>query len=207
MDGLHDLGGVQGFGRVAVEPDEPPFHDDIERRTFRLTIAAMLSGHLAGRHRHAVERIDPVSYLASSYYERWLTGVATVLVEVGVLTQHDLDERLGSPFGLASPVRAPQLVDPGQSSEHPRYVVGDHVRVREWHPLGHTRAPRYVQGKRGTVVRIDGVYSVPDVEAHSDGRRYEPTYSVRFEAIELWGGSGDPVHADLWESYLEASDG
>ena len=75
--------------------------------------------------------------------------------------------------------------------------------MREWHPLGHTRAPRYVQGKRGRIVRLDGVYSLPDVAYHCDEERTEPTYSVRFEAVELWGGRGDPVHVDLWESYLE----
>ena len=75
--------------------------------------------------------------------------------------------------------------------------------MREWHPLGHTRAPRYIQGKPGVVVRLDGVFSVPDVEYHCDAQRMEPTYSVRFEAVDLWGSPGDPVHVDLWESYLE----
>jgi nitrile hydratase len=79
--------------------------------------------------------------------------------------------------------------------------------VREWHPLGHTRAPRYVQGKRGKVVRLDGVFSVPDVEYHCDRKRVEPTYSVRFECAELWGEPGDPVHVDLWQSYLEPARG
>jgi len=99
------------------------------------------------------------------------------------------------------------LAEPGTSSARHRHGLGSAVRVREWHPLGHTRAPRYVQGKRGTVVRLDGVFSVPDVEYHCTGRRTEPTYSVRFEATELWGEAGDPVHVDLWESYLEAPDG
>ena len=79
--------------------------------------------------------------------------------------------------------------------------------AREWHPNGHTRAPRYVQGKRGVVVRLDGSFSLPDVEAHSDLKRIEPTYSVRFTATELWGdggGRGEVVHVDLWEGYLEA---
>ena len=96
--------------------------------------------------------------------------------------------------------------DPGPSSYEHRFAVGDVVRVREWHPLGHTRAPRYVQGKRGVVVRLDGVFSVPDVAYHCDGTRDEPTYSVRFESTVLWGEPGDPVHVDVWESYLETAD-
>ena len=58
----------------------------------------------------------------------------------------------------------------------------------------------------GVVVRVDGAYNVPDVEAHSDRRVLEPTYSVRFTARELWGeggADGEVVHVDLWERYLE----
>ena len=87
----------------------------------------------------------------------------------------------------------------------PRFRAGDRVRVREWHPPGHTRCPRYVRGQAGTVVRVDGIHSVPDIEAHSTARRYEPTYSVRFDATDLWrdGQRGVCVHVDLWDSYLE----
>ena len=203
VDGVHDLGGMQGYGPVEMETDEPVFHADWERRAFRLTISAMLAGYLNGRFRHAIERMDPAWYLASPYYEHWLTATATGLVEGGVITQEELDDRLGAPYPVARPVRAPRLDDPGSSVEVHRYGVGETVRVREWHPLGHTRAPRYVQGKPGVVVRLDGVFSVPDVEYHCDRQRMEPTYSVRFEAVDLWGSPGDPVHVDLWESYLE----
>jgi nitrile hydratase subunit beta len=203
VDGIHDMGGMAGFGPVTIEPDEPVFHDDWERRACRVTMAAMLSGHLNGRFRHAIERMDPAWYLDSGYYEHWLVAAATGLVEAGAITQGELDERLGRPFPLARPVRAPKLEDPGPSRQTHRFSVGEPVRVREWHPLGHTRAPRYVQGKQGMVVRRDGVFSLPDVEYHCDTKRLEPTYSVRFEATELWGEPGDPVHVDLWESYLD----
>ncbi len=116
MDGIHDLGGFQGFGSVDVEVDEPLFHSEQERRIFRLAMGAMLSGHLEGKLRHAVERIDPEAYLACSYYERWLTGVATVLVEAGVLDRSELDGRLGRPFALARPTRGPLLHSP---ASHP----------------------------------------------------------------------------------------
>jgi nitrile hydratase beta subunit len=205
VDGVHDLGGVQGFGPVEVEANEPVFHAQWERRAFRLSTAAMLGGYVPGL-RHAIERMDPVWYLSSPYYEHWLTAVATGLLESGVIDKTELDERLGAPFDVANPVRAARLTDPGKSSTEHRFAIGDVVRVREWHPLGHTRAPRYAQGKHGTVVRLDGVFSVPDVEYHCDGTREEPTYSVRFESLVLWGDPGDPVHVDLWESYLEAVD-
>jgi nitrile hydratase len=189
---------------VTREADEPVFHADWERRACRLTFGTMLSGHLRGRFRHAIERMDPVWYLGSPYYEHWLVAAATAVVEAGAVSQEELDAKLGEPFPIANPIRAPRLPDPGPSTARHQFAVGDAVRVREWHPLGHTRAPRYVQGKPGTVVRLDGVFSLPDVEYHSDRTREEPTYSVRFEAIDLWGERGDPVHVDLWESYLEA---
>src|SRR5271155_5691120 len=192
MDGIHDLGGMQGFGPVLMDTEELVFGNEFDRRTFRMMMAGMLAGHLGNRHRYAVERIDPRLYLTSSYYERWLIGIATVLVEVGVLQQSELDARLGRPFVVARPIPTSGFGDPGPSSELPRFQTGDLVRVREWHPLGHTRAPRYAQGKHGTVVRVDGVYSLPDVEMHCDGNQLEPTYSVRFEAAELWGSAGDP---------------
>jgi len=207
MDGVHDLGGMEGFGPVVVEPDEPVFHQPWERRACRLSMAAMASGLVNGRFRHAIERMDPAWYLGSSYYEHWMTGTATSLVEAGVITQHELDGRLATPFPLSRPVRAPRLREPGASSDTHRFGLRSAVRVRAWHPRGHTRAPRYVQGKRGVVVRLDAAFSLPDVEYHCDDKRSEPTYSVRFEAEELWGERGDPVHVDLWESYLEADDG
>ena len=168
VDGIHDLGGVQGFGPVDIETDEQVFHADWERRAYRLTASAMLAGHLSGRFRHAIERMDPTWYLSSPYYEHWLTATATALVEGGLITQEELDERLGAAYPVARPVRAPRLDDPGPSANTHRYGVGDAVHVREWHPLGHTRAPRYVQGKPGVVVRLDGVFSLPDVEYHCD---------------------------------------
>jgi nitrile hydratase len=197
---------MQGFGSVEVEPAEPVFHEEWERRVFRIAVAVTLAGHGRGG-RYAIERMDPAWYLNSSYYEHWLTANATGLVEAGVLDKTELDARLGAPFDISNPVRAERLEDAGPSSPTHRFSVGDAVRVREWHPLGHTRAPWYVKGKRGVVVRLDGVFSVPDVEHHCDRTREEPTYSIRFESIVLWGEPGDPVHVDLWESYLEAADG
>jgi nitrile hydratase len=207
MDGIHDLGGKQGHGPVEIEPDEPVFHEAWERRAARLVFGTFMTGRFnAGEYRHAIERMEPVWYLSSPYYEHMLTGVTTCLVENGAIEQAELDARLGAPFDLAEPVLAPRLESPGESPPDPSFDVGDMVRVWTRHPPGHTRCPGYVRGRRGSVVRVDGVFSVPDVEAHCDGRRQESTYSVRFESDELWGEPGDPVHVDLWESYLERAE-
>jgi nitrile hydratase subunit beta len=206
MNGVHDLGGMDGFGRVQVEPHEPVFHHAWERRVFGLTVAASaqrLSNTDA--FRHAIERMEPVHYLGSSYYEHWLTGLATLLVERGVVTRDELATRAGALFPLSRSVRAGTSV-PASSGTAPRFAVGNPVQVRNVHPLGHTRCPRYVRGKRGVVTRIDGRFALPDVAAHSDQRCVQFSYNVRFDGAELWGdstGVAEAVHVDLWEEYLE----
>ena len=206
MDGVRDLGGMEGFGPVDHSPDEPYFTADWERRAFRLTIGTIGGvGANGGMFRHSIERMDPAHYLSSSYYEHWLTAAATLAVEAGAVTIDELEQRAGGGFPIARPDRGTAPLDRDGRTE-PRFAVGDRVRVREWHPRGHTRAPRYVQGKRGEVVRVDGAFNVPDIEAHGGGFVLDPTYSVRFTSRELWGDGGSEsecVHVDLWERYLE----
>lgn len=200
MNGPHDLGGMDGFGPV----DTDAVHgENWETRVFALAGAAMISGHYGTpEFRHALERIAPARYLASSYYERWTIAIASLLVEKGVLSR----DEIGADFPLAGPVRAEPLGSPGRDVTEPRFAVGDAVRVRNTHPLGHTRCPRYVRGRRGTIVRFDGPSNFDDVEAHSEGKRLDPLYSVRFDASALWGDGAEPgcvVHVDLFETYLE----
>jgi nitrile hydratase len=205
VDGIHDLGGRQGFGAVTHSPSEPVFHEPWEGAARALlALVAGAVGASGGEFRHSIERMRPGHYLTSSYYEHWLTAAATLAVEHGLVTVPELEAQAGGCFPLSGPVLAPPVMDPGADIDEPRFDVGDRVRVRDWHSPGHTRCPGYVRGKTGTVVRLDGVYSVPDIEAHGPGRRHEPTYSVRFDAHDLWadGQVGVSVHVDLWDSYL-----
>jgi nitrile hydratase subunit beta len=203
MDGVHDLGGMDGFGAVEVEANEPVFHHAWERRVFGLTAA--MSTRRLGNFRHAIERMDPVHYLSSSYYEHWLTALATLLVEAGVVTRAELEAKAGGGVPLGRPARA-NVAPAVPSGPAPRYAIGSTVRVRTMHPFGHTRCPRYVRGKPGVIVRVDGRFRLPDVEAHSDAPCDQYSYNLRFAARDLWGeaaGSAEAVHVDLWESYLE----
>jgi nitrile hydratase len=45
--------------------------------------------------RRGIEDMDPSTYEASSYYERWLHSVETVLTEKGVLAPGEVDARIG----------------------------------------------------------------------------------------------------------------
>lgn len=207
MNGIHDLGGLDGFGPVPHEPDQAASREPWELRAFALAAAASAAGVFGGpAFRHAIERIPPARYLACSYYERWTTAVATLLVEREVVDRDRLVEAAGGHFPLAGPVRAPRLAAPGGDVTTARFAAGDRVRVRNDHPLGHTRCPRYVRGRAGVVVRVDGPANFDDVEAHSDGKRLDPLYCVAFEVAELWGDSADlasTVHVDLFDAYLE----
>jgi nitrile hydratase subunit beta len=203
MDGVHDLGGKEGHGPVEAEADEPVFHHDWERRAWGVTMGTFALGiNNGGQFRHSIERMDPVHYLTSRYYEHWITGVTTRLLETGTVARDELEARAGG----AVPVSRPVAAEPDEQPPAPAtaFAVGDRVRVRQWHPRGHTRCPQYVRGKPGTVVRVDRAASLPDLEAHTDDRRSEPICCVRFEAGDLWGRPGDAVHVDLWSSYLEA---
>ena len=205
-DWVHDLGGAAGFGAVVIEPDEPVFHSDWERRVFGVTATLMLQRRWNGSEfRHAIERMEPDWYLDSSYYEHWLAALSTLLAEKGVVERDELEERNVPLSRPADPAAAEHPPPPGRPEP---FAVGARVRVRELDPPGHTRCPAYIRGRVGTVLRRDGDHAVPDVEAHSDERPAEPTYSVCFAAGELWGEDaerGASVCVDLWHRYLEAA--
>lgn len=96
MDGIHDLGGMHGFGAVVREEDEPVFHAPWEGRVFALDIVVegFVEGVNIDAFRHAVERLDPVTYLTASYYEKWLAAIETLLAEGGVLSRAEIDARV-----------------------------------------------------------------------------------------------------------------
>jgi len=207
VDGVHDLGGMEGFGPVHVDPDEPRFRHDWEARTFAVAGGALTAGGFnTPQFRHAIERMEPGHYLTSSYYEHWLTAVATLLVEAGTISRDELDAR-----AEGWPLSHPVAVDPGSVDvmtphDTPEFIVGDAVRVRDVHFAGHTRCPRYVRGRRGVIVRVDPPAPIPEIEAHRGERVLDPNYSVRFDAGELWRDASEPnalVHVDLYERYLE----
>jgi nitrile hydratase subunit beta len=196
---------MEDFGPVVVEPAEPVFHARWEGRVFGIGGILTLQG-LASTNsvRHTIERMDPSHYLGSPYFEHWLTAFATLLIEQGVLTREQLEARAKGPFPLSRASRAPRWT--AAAPQAPRFSVGDRVRVAERHRRGHTRCPRYVRGRLGVVDRCDGAFALPDADVHGEDAPTEPTYSVRFNAIELWGEEAEPgavVSVGLWQSYLE----
>ena len=76
MNGVHDMGGMHGFGPIEREADEPVFHYRWEARTFALRQACGALGKWnIDMSRHANERMPAEEYLPATYYERWLSGL------------------------------------------------------------------------------------------------------------------------------------
>lgn len=213
VDGVHDLGGIEGFGAVAAQRDEPVFSFEWERRVFGLNFSALPAG--VDRFRHAVERMGAVPYLTTSYYEHWLAAIEALALETGTVTAAELATARGSaaagaiPPRVEDPARAAALVAavtaparPAPAGAPGRFGVGDPVRVQHTSPAGHTRCPRYVRGAPGVVEELRGRCRLPDAAAA--GREEQaPLYGVRFRAVDLWGSGTHDVHLDLWEPYLE----
>jgi nitrile hydratase beta subunit len=202
---VHDLGGTLGFGPVEREPDEPVFHHRWEGRVFGMGGSAMMAGLFGTpEFRHAIERMDALHYLNSTYFEHWLTAVATLLIETGTIDVEELVAAADGSFPISRPVHPDPVMFAGPAGA--RFSMDDTVRVLDRHPTGHTRCPDYVRGHVGAVVRVDPPSNVPELEAHTGGLVTEPTYGVRFTGGELWGtgaGLGESVTVDLYDRYLE----
>lgn len=202
MDGMHDLGGRQGFGRIRYQTAAPAFHAPWEVTVNALYSLGVKQGVFnMDEYRHAIERMEPRHYLTASYYERSLTSLASLLVEKGVVTAAELDRLAGGHVPLAMPIT------PGRSNAPTRrtFVAGDRVRVRSDYVPGHVRMPGYIRGKVGLVVAISPAYPFPDAHAHGVHAQDEPTYDVRFRSQDLWPESSEPalIHVGVFESYLQ----
>jgi nitrile hydratase beta subunit len=221
MDGVHDMGGMHGFGPVVAPGGDLPYHETWEPRVFAihtLVSARHLGAGPGGRP--VREEMDPSDYLAASYYERWLWSAEQRLLRKGTIAPGEIEAmmaRLEAGEAMPEhhdPAMAEQIVDELRSV-HPmkpaadgeaRFEPGQRVRVKRMHPSGHTRCPRYARGVTGLIRDVPGADRLPDRAVYGERVAPEPVYSVSFDSTELWGPSEEPAWAvllDLWESYLE----
>lgn len=221
MDGIHDVGGMHGFGPVPIEQEDYVFKADWQRRSFALTQAlAGPTPFVADQHRREIERLAPIDYLRMDYFEKWAAATGELLKQAGLVSQEELDTGKKkfdvdvaahpptSPAALVGGMKqGAQLAHPAGTQEV-RFAPGQPVRVLSNCPPGHTRAPRYVRARVGSVAFVRGVFQFADAVASGTGPAPEPCYTVAFAARTLWGDaaeSDDVIYCDLWESYLEAA--
>lgn len=217
MNGVHDMGGMQDFGAVAPEGDEPLFHQRWERRAFALTLAMGAAGAWnLDQARSARESLPPAQYLASSYYEIWFAGLLGLMRERDLVTAAEiasgrmqqppkpLPRRLEADGVATALARGASTSRPLAGT--PRFSIGDPVMTRNGNPPTHTRLPRYCRGKSGTIVATHGAHVFPDANATGSGESPQWLYTVRFAAHDLWGPhtSAAAVHVDCFEPYLDA---
>jgi nitrile hydratase beta subunit len=217
VNGAQDLGGMMGFGPVLAEKNEPVFHADWEKRALGVTLCCGALGEWnldAGRY--ARETLHPADYLSSSYYEIWTKALLKLLIARGLVSREELDagRSLVAPKATRPALKAadvPARLASGGPCDRlleraPRFTVGDRVRTRNFHPITHTRLPRYARGKLGVIEARQGSFVFPDTNAHQKGEDPQWIYSVVFKGTELWGVDSDPglsVAIDCWEPYLE----
>jgi nitrile hydratase beta subunit len=218
MNGIHDMGGLQDMGPIQYERNEPVFHAPWEGRVFALTRALAALGKFSiDASRREGERMPPAEYLNTSYYERRIRSQVEVLVKTGLVTRAEIESGIPAPGApKATPAltaaMVPAIIKMWTTSAArdlpvtPRFKLGQSVRARNMHPIGHTRLPRYARGKVGVIERDHGVYVFPDTNAEFRGENPQHVYSVRFAARELWGEQASPrdaVYIDMWDDYLE----
>ncbi len=222
MTRVHDMGGRFGDGAVTPEAEDVIFHADWHRRALALTLATGALGKWnIDVSRHTRECLAPTDYARFSYYEKWIAGVADMLVARGVVSREELVGKADPTFSplaekaLKAPQVAGVLARGGPADRASTiaaiFAAGDAVVTRKQPeniivPGGHTRLPAYAAGARGRVLRLHGTHVLPDSNAHDLGEAPEPLYAVAFPASELWAHPENPrdeVVLDLWQSYLE----
>jgi len=216
VNGVHDMGGMHGFGKVEPEPNEPPFHAPWEGRVLAMQRAMVFTGAWnIDISRAAQEQLPPQAYLSASYYQRWALGMERNVVEQGLVDADEL--AAGRALRPGKPVKRVMTEDeigrafvrgsfgrPGPAQA--RFKVGDRVRAKNIHPTGHTRLPRYVRGRAGVVEAVRGCHVFPDSVTAGTGENPQWLYTVVFEGRDLWGENADPtlkVSVEAFEPYLD----
>lgn len=217
MDGVHDMGGMDGFGPVNPERDEPVFHAPWESRVLAMTRAmGAANGWSIDMQRFAREKLPPGFYLDATYYEKWFFAMRQMLLDHGVIDAAEVEAGHAQrpavplkrgPFTQADVTRVMRRGTFDRPARAPaRFTVGQRVRAKNIHPQSHTRLPRYTRGHVGVIERIQGCHVFPDSSANGDGEQGQWLYTVVFDARELWGEDADAtlkVSIEAFESYLD----
>ena len=216
MNGVHDMGGMHGFGKVQPDADERPFHASWEARVLAMQRALRRTGAWnIDMSRDAIERLPPQRYLAASYYERWLMAMETIAVEKGLIDGDEIAAgrglRPGKPVAhVMTKDDLRQSITRGSFSRRPsheaRFKPGDRVRTKNINPATHTRLPRYARGHEGTIEAVRGCHVFPDAVMTGRGEDPQWLYTVIFSGRQLWGIDADAtltVSVEAFEPYLE----
>lgn len=218
MNTIHDLGGLDGL-TIPERDQGRVLKEEWERQVWGMTITSW-SKPIPGYtpfSRVNIESIPPAAYLRMPYYAKWLYVLEGAMLRSGVVTKQELDDPDGEVsmpdsgnFVPATPADVFAFGSADDSEESPadappKFREGDAVLVRNEHPKGHTRMPRYLRGHRGVVHKHHGVHRFQDEVKEDVGQQH--IYTVKFTGPELWGSRAHPndvIYAELWDYHLEA---
>jgi nitrile hydratase len=242
---VHDIGGdrdhfgaIRPEGRPEGRPEanEPVFHAPWEGRVQGIALlVSAVTGRNVDEWRYTLEQLAPDKYFAG-YYQRWLAGLESRLLRLGILAPGEIDARVAGRaptargertvgglrvalwtrlflMALRPPPRSRLVLavlrrvqGSGRRAERPpRFEIGQRVVVTSEPPVGHTRRPAYVRGRRGTIRLAHGPQVFADRHAEDGVEIAQHLYTVAFDGRELWGDGAEPnttVCVDLFESYL-----
>ena len=218
MDGIHDLGGKQGYGPIDVDEEETAFHHEWEGREWGIAQSARTPGITIDWWRHCRELIMPEDYLGRPYFDSWAQTDISTYIEAGWMALDDVvdgnltssraaDEAPPAALSLEQVLqedRAHALRFDAEIDQAPAFSAGQQVITARHGHAGHSRLPQYARGCRGIIHAHHGAHVFPDLSAQGE-EIHQHCYSVAFSADELWPeieGSRDKVYLDLWESYL-----
>ncbi len=167
--------------------------------------------------RTGAEAMNPFDYFKFRYYEKWLGGISQFFIDQGYVSEEEISALIAAPATVPSggdPAIDDQVIDylrrgdsPRRDAAHPKFAVGEQVRIANLPAGAHTRLPGYLRTRVGTVTRIfegDYGYFVHTGDGIGDPM---PIYIVEFAPEELWGVRAEPgantLYAELFEAYLQ----
>ncbi len=214
MDGIHDLGGKQGFGPIPIG-DNKGFHHDWERRMWAIARAGILPpGTIIDQFRHGLEHMVPNDYLNFSYFNKWCANYYMLYLNAGIYT--DAEVQSGKSEQPRAPAKALTLQQvmaaqrdmatnfSANTDVAPAFQTGDTITTKRLIAANHTRLPAYARGATGSVITHHGAHLFADKGAQGI-HEAQHLYTVSFRSIELWGPDANPhdsVTLELWESYF-----
>ena len=199
VNGAHDMGGMQGFGPVVPEPDEPWFHAEWEKRVFAMVIALGAGGKWnIDASRFARENRPPAEYLGRTLL-RDLAGGPRAAARAARVSR-----RSGCAAGGGGGRRWPGR-SRGARERAARALRGRRPRPHPQHPPAHPHPPPALRARQASAPSsAPRPHVFPDSNAHFTGEDPQWLYTVRFTARELWGTRrAQRGLVDALEPYLE----
>ena len=199
MNGVHDMGGMDGFGKVEPEPNEPMFHTEWEARVLAMVRAMGAAGAFNIDTSRFYREALPPACLSRQFLLQEMAARArgpagrqrlhrartrsppamrlqpAKPLKRGKFTLDDVERvMVRGKFGRPAPAPA-------------KFKAGDRVRAKNIHPATHTRLPRYVRGHVGVIEREHGCHVFPDTAAMEAGENPQWLYTVVFDGARALG--------------------